>query len=151
MNTFFKKIISTNQSFGGLFARLALGIMIFPHGAQKLLGWYGGYGFSGTIEFFTEKMGIPWLFALAAIIAEFFGGVALILGLGTRVASALVGVTMSVAMVTVHLRHGFFMNWFGKQSGEGIEFFILAIGLAAALLVIGGGKWSIDSKISTNL
>lgn len=143
----FQKIIQTNSSYAPLIARLALGIMIFPHGAQKLLGWYGGYGFSGTMDFFTSQ-GMPYVIALLPILAEFFGALGLITGLLTRVAAFGVGFTMLVAAVTVHAQNGFFMNWFGQQKGEGIEFFILAVGLAISVIITGAGKFSVDSLLT---
>jgi putative oxidoreductase len=118
--------------------------MIFPHGAQKLLGWFGGYGFAGTMHFFTTDLRIPWIIALLVILVEFFGGLVLILGLWTRIAALLVGVNLMVAMFFGPLQNGFFMNWGGKQKGEGIEFFILVAGIVLALLIKGGGAWSVD-------
>lgn len=143
----FQKIIQTNSSYAPLISRLALGIMIFPHGAQKLLGWYGGYGFSGTMDFFTSQ-GMPYVIALLPILAEFFGALGLITGLLTRVAAFGVGFTMLVAAVTVHSQNGFFMNWYGQQKGEGIEFFILAVGLAISVIITGAGKFSVDSLLT---
>jgi putative oxidoreductase len=121
---------------------------MFPHGAQKLLGWFGGYGFSGTMGFFTGNMGIPWIFALAAILAESLGSIALILGLGTRIAAAAIATNMVVAVLMSHLHTGFFMNWFGNQKGEGFEYHLLALGLAGALMIAGGGKASVDLALS---
>jgi putative oxidoreductase len=135
---------SASSAFAPLFLRLALGIMIFPHGAQKLLGWFGGYGFSGTVQFLTGGMHIPWIFAVAAILIEFFGGIALILGLFTRLAAFLVGLELVIAAFMVHVRNGFFMNWGGQQKGEGFEFFILVAGIALALMLLGGGCCSLD-------
>lgn len=146
-NTFLSKILKTDGDVSATIARLALGVMILPHGLQKTLGWLGGYGFSGTMQFFTETMGIPWIFALAAILAESVGGFMLIVGLGTRLASALVGITLFVAALTSHVQHGFFMNWFGQQKGEGIEFFILALGLALIVILKGAGKFSVDRTL----
>jgi putative oxidoreductase len=122
--------------------------MIFPHGAQKLLGWFGGYGFSGTMQFLTSGMHIPWIFALFAILIEFFGGVALVLGIYTRVAALLVGLELLVAAWMVHLKNGFFMNWGGQQKGEGIEFFILVAGISLALVLKGGGACSVDHALT---
>ncbi|MGE4158351.1 MAG: DoxX family protein [Planctomycetota bacterium] len=142
------RILNTQESqWAPLFSRVALGIMIFPHGAQKLLGWFGGYGFEGTMNFFTQTMGIPTPLAFLAIVAEFFGGLGLITGALTRISALGVGFTMAVAAIQVHLHNGFFMNWMGKQQGEGIEFFILAVGLALSLLCSGGGRYSVDSKL----
>lgn len=146
-NSFVSKFLKTDNDLAATIARLALGVMILPHGLQKTLGWLGGYGFSGTMQFFTETMGIPWIFALAAILAESVGGLMLILGLGARLASALVGITLFVAALTSHVQHGFFMNWFGQQKGEGIEFFILALGLALIVILKGAGKFSVDRTL----
>tara|TARA_B110001454_G_scaffold16145_1_gene14522 strand:- start:17312 stop:17734 length:423 start_codon:yes stop_codon:yes gene_type:complete len=139
--------MKTNDSYGPLIARVALGVTMFPHGAQKLLGWYGGYGFTGTMDFFTSQ-GMPYVIALLPIIAEFFGALGLITGLLTRVAAFGVGFTMLVAALTVHAQHGFFMNWFGNQKGEGIEYFILAIGLSVSLMITGAGNLSADKALS---
>jgi putative oxidoreductase len=146
-NSFLSKLLKTDSDLAATIARLALGVMILPHGLQKTLGLLGGYGFSGTMQFFTETMGIPWIFAFAAILAESVGGLMLILGLGARLASALVGITLFVAALTSHVQHGFFMNWFGQQKGEGIEFFILALGLALIVILKGAGKFSVDRTL----
>lgn len=128
--------------------RLALGIVMFPHGAQKVFGWFGGYGFSGTMGFFTQQMGIPAFFAFLAILAEFAGSLGLITGLLTRVSAFGIAVVMIVA-TTVHMGNGFFMNWNGNQGGEGIEYHILALSMAVALLIRGGGAFSIDALLSS--
>jgi putative oxidoreductase len=119
--------------------------MILPHGAQKLLGWFGGYGYSGTIGFMTGTLHIPWIFALAAILIEFFAGIALILGLYTRAAALLVGLELLVGTVMLHLSNGFFMNWSGQQKGEGCEFFLLVAGIVIALVLSGGGAMAVDN------
>jgi putative oxidoreductase len=139
----FARLVATSDSLAPLFLRLALGLMILPHGLQKTLGWFGGYGFQGTMGYLTNTFGAPWILALLAILAESVGGLMLIAGLGTRLAAFGVGAVMLVA-ATQHWPHGFFMNWFGQQKGEGVEFFILALGIVAALLVSGGGKASAD-------
>lgn len=140
-------LLRTDSSPGLLVARLSLGLVILPHGLQKTVGWFGGYGFTGTMQFFTETMGIPWPLALAAVLAESIGALLLILGALTRVSALTIGVVMAVAMTTSHLQHGFFMNWFGNQAGEGFEYFLLAIGLAAALVLAGGGALSLDGLL----
>lgn len=145
----FQAILKTESNWTPVILRVALGVMMFPHGAQKLLGWFGGYGFSGTMNFFTDTMGIPWIFALLAIVAEFFGSIALITGVLTRVAAFGIGTTMLVAATVVHAPNGFFMNWSGQQGGEGFEFHILAIAMAVVLTIIGGGSWSVDKKLQT--
>ena len=144
MQTLFK----TDESWAGLILRVVLGGVIFAHGAQKLLGWYGGFGFEGTMGFFTQKMGLPWLVAFLVIIGESIGSLALIAGLLTRFTAASFIVIMLGAIMTVHLPQGFFMNWFGQQTGDGCEFHLLVIGMSLALLVVGGGKWSLDSVIA---
>lgn len=144
MKTFFK----TDDGWTGLVLRLTLGIVIFPHGAQKLLGWFGGFGFSGTMEFFTQKMGISWILAFLVIIAESFGALGLVAGFLTRLAAFGIACIMIGAIAMVHWPNGFFMNWFGKQAGEGFEYHLLALGIALALLVAGGGRYSVDGEIA---
>lgn len=138
----------TDGSVVPVLLRLALAVVIFPHGAQKLLGWFGGYGFTGTMGFFTGTMGIPWLLAFGVIMIEFFGSLLLLIGVGTRLAALGIGAVLTTAMFLVHVQNGFFMNWFGKQQGEGIEYFLLIIGVAIALFVSGGGRWSVDRAIT---
>lgn len=140
-------ILLTDARFSSLIARLALGAMILPHGLQKAFGAFGGYGFSGTMAYFTDTLGIPWILGLAAILAETVGGIALLVGFASRLSAAAVGITLAVAMLTVHAKNGFFMNWFGNQPGEGVEFFVLALALAAIVCVDGGGRFSLDRKV----
>ena len=141
-------VTKTNNSAAPLIARLTLGLVMFPHGAQKLLGWFGGYGFSGTMGFFTGTMHIPAAFAFLAIVAEFFGSLGLIFGVLSRVAAFGIAANMVVAVLMVHLPNGFFANWAGNQKGEGIEYHILALGLALLVMVYGAGKASVDGAIS---
>ena len=146
-----QRLLETDpKDFAALASRIALGVVIFPHGAQKLLGWFGGFGFTGTMGFFTETMVIPWIFGFAAIMAESICAALLILGFLGRINALLIGITMLVAMVTSHIQYGFFMNWFGNQKGEGIEFFLLTFGLAIALIINGSGAFSIDAKLSNS-
>ena len=146
-----KALFQTDDGWVGLILRLTLGLVMFPHGAQKLLGLFGGFGFDGTIGFFTQKMGMPWLIAFLIIIGEFFGSLGLLAGFLTRFSAASLAVIMLGAIVLVHLPVGFFMNWFGQQQGEGFEYHLLVIGIAAALLVTGGGKWSADRVIAEKI
>lgn len=146
-----KMLFGTDDGWSGLILRLTLGLVMWPHGAQKLLGWYGGFGFSGTMGFFTEQMHFPWIVAFLVIIGESFGSLALLAGFLTRFAAASIGVIMLGAISMVHWPHGFFMNWFGKQQGEGFEYHLLVIGISIALLITGGGKWSLDRLISDKL
>lgn len=143
-----KVFFQTNDDWTGLILRLTLGLVLFPHGAQKLLGWYGGFGFSGTMGFFTEAMHLPWIIGFLVIVGEFFGSLGLLAGLLTRFTAASLSVIMLGAVVTSHLPYGFFMNWFGKQPGEGYEYHLLAIGIGLALLATGGGRWSLDRAIA---
>lgn len=142
------RILGTDGSWSGLVLRIALGSVIWMHGAQKLLGIFGGYGFSGTMDFFTKTMGLPWIIALLVILGEFFGGIGLILGIGTRFFALYTGIILLFAMFLVHWENGFFMNWFGNQKGEGIEFFILFLSISVTLILNGGGKYSLDSFLS---
>ncbi len=143
-----KKLLETNDDITGFVLRVLLGVVMLPHGAQKLLGWFGGYGFSGTMGFFTGKLGIPAVFTFLVIMSEFFGSLALIAGAITRLAAFGAGCVMLGAILMVHLPNGFFMNWAGKQQGEGFEFHLLAIAIAVALMIIGGGRWSIDDLLT---
>ena len=143
----FKKLLQTPDDRAATVVRLVLGIVFFAHGAQKMLGWFGGYGFKGTMGFFTQAMHIPAVFAFLAIAAEFFGGLGLIIGLLTRVAAFGIAVNMLVAIFMVHLPNGFFMNWAGQQKGEGVEYHLLVLAMTAALMIRGGGAFSIDRAI----
>jgi len=146
-----KKLLQTENDYGGLIARLALGIVMFPHGAQKVLGWFGGYGFAGTMTFFTETIGIPYFVALLVVLAEFLGSIGLIVGALTRIAALGIGSVMVGAILLVHLPNGFFMNWGGNQAGEGFEYHLLALGLALLLILRGAGALSIDRIITRRL
>lgn len=146
-----KAMLQTDDGWAGLILRLTLGLVMLPHGAQKLLGLFGGFGFDGTIGFFTQKMGLPWILALLIIIGEFFGSLGLIAGFLTRFSAASLAVIMLGAITMVHLPFGFFMNWFGQQQGEGFEYHLLVIGIAATLLVTGAGKWSVDREIASRM
>ncbi len=143
-----KPLINTGDDVSSLVLRLALGAVMFPHGAQKMLGWFGGHGFAGTMHHFTENMGIPYVLALLVVLAEFFGSLGLIAGLLTRVAALGIACVMAGAIAMVHLKFGFFMNWFGNQQGEGFEYHILAIAMALALMIKGGGAASADRMLS---
>jgi putative oxidoreductase len=146
-----KRILSTNSAnVTALIARIVLGIAIFPHGAQKLLGWFGGYGFEGTMGFLTGTAGLPWIVALMVILVEFFGSLLLIFGFGTRLAAFAVIANFAGVVITSHAGNGFFMNWYSQAGkGEGLEYFILLFGLAVISLVAGGGMASVDAAIST--
>ena len=147
-----KRLMSTSNDVALTTLRLVLGVVYFAHGAQKMLGWFGGYGLHGTMGFFTH-MGMPAPVAFLVICTEFFGGLGLIVGLLTRIAALGIGVEMIGAIFMVHMANGFFMNWAGNQKGEGFEYHLLAIAMSAALLLRGAGAFSVDralSKSSTN-
>lgn len=146
-----KKILATNpDNITALIARIALGVVVFPHGAQKLLGWFGGYGFEGAMGFLTGSAGLPWIIALLVILIEVFGALFLITGFATRLAALGILVNFIGVVVTSHLNNGFFMNWYNQANkGEGLEYFILLFGLAIIALIEGGGKVSLDGAITT--
>src|SRR5947209_6215857 len=123
----FRKLIHTSDDRMLALMRVVLGLVFFAHGAQKVLGWFGGSGYSGTMSFFTQSLGLPPFLATLAILAEFLGGIALLVGLLSRIAGVAIAVEMVVAVFLVHLPNGFFMNWFGNQKGEGFEYHLLAI------------------------
>lgn len=147
LSSLFSSFVSTGESIAPFFLRVTLGVMMFPHGAQKLLGWFGGYGFKGSMGYFTGTVGAPWIVGLLVILGEFFGPLLLIAGFGTRFAAASLALIMFGAAWQLRA-NGFFMNWFGNQQGEGIELFLLAIGIAVTLVVTGGGKYSVDALLS---
>ena len=145
--TVLHRVIATEDRWTPTIARVALGLVMLPHGLQKTVGAFGGYGFSGTMGFFTETVGLPWIVALTVILAESLGALALIVGAGGRIAAAGIAAVMIGAIMTTHASFGFFMNWFGNQAGEGFEYHLLALGLAAVVLVAGSGKASIDALL----
>jgi putative oxidoreductase len=142
-----KRLMSTNNDVALTSLRVVLGMVFFAHGAQKMLGWFGGFGFHATIGAFTH-MGMPAPMALLIMCTEFFAGLGLLVGLLTRIASLGVAGLMIGAIFMVHLPNGFFMNWMGTQKGEGIEFHLLALAIAAALLLRGAGAFSLDRALS---
>jgi putative oxidoreductase len=141
-------IARTDGNVAGAVARLTLAVVMFPHGAQKLLGWFGGYGFEGTMGYLTGSVGLPALIALLVIVIEFFGPIALALGFLGRIAAVGVAAVMIGAVATSHLAFGFFMNWSGAQGGEGFEYHLLALALTAIVLVNGSGPLSLDRRIA---
>jgi len=145
-----RRLMKTDShDFALAILRLVLGIVFFAHGAQKVLGWFGGYGFTGTMGFFTHDMGIPAPFAFLAICAEFFGSLGLLVGFLSRIAAFGIFCNMLVAVAMVHRHVGFFMDWAGNQKGEGFEFHLLAMAIALAIMVAGAGALSIDGYLSS--
>lgn len=145
----FRKLIATDNDIATTILRLVVGVVFLAHGAQKMLGWFGGYGFSGTMGFFTGMMHIPAPFAFLAIAAEFFGGLGLIFGLLTRVAAFGISCNMVVAVAMVHHNFGLFMNWTGAQKGEGYEYHLLALAMMVFLMIRGAGAASVDRLLSS--
>jgi putative oxidoreductase len=139
--------VRTRDDYAALVMRLFLAVVFFPHGAQKVLGWFGGHGASATIQGFS-KMGLPPVVTVLVMAAEFGGSILLILGFLTRLAAIGIGALMVAAILMVHGKVGFFMNWAGNQKGEGFEYHLLAIAIAVALLIIGGGAFSVDRALS---
>jgi len=146
-----KKLFVTDDSWSQLVLRLTLGLVMLPHGAQKVFGWFGGSGFSATLASFTDHMHIPALLAILVILAESLGAVGLLLGLFCRVCAFGIFCNMLGAVLLVHRPNGFFMNWLGKQTGEGYEYHLLAIGIAVALIIRGAGRWSADRTLARQI
>jgi putative oxidoreductase len=142
------KLLKTTDDYALTLVRLVLGVVFFAHGAQKALGWFGGHGFSATMQFFTQKMGLPAPLAFLAIMAEFLGSLGLIFGALTRVAAFGIFCVMLVAVLMVHLSSGLFMNWSGSQKGEGFEYHLLAMALSAVLMLRGAGPLSVDHALT---
>ena len=143
-----RALMQTSDDRIPMLARLALGIVIFPHGAQKVLGWFGGPGIDGALGFYAS-LGVPAFFGWILMTTEFIGGIALIVGLLGRVAAAVIAVDMIVAVIQLHWTVGFFMDWNGQLQGEGFEFHILAVTLALIVIIRGSGAQSLDRAITT--
>ena len=142
-----KNLYYTSDNVAGLIARIFLGIVILPHGLQKTLGMFGGSGFTNTVDFFVST-GMPSIVAVLVIAGESLGAISLIVGFLARFSAAAISLIMLGAIFMVHGQHGFFMNWFGANEGEGFEYHILAIGLGLIVMVVGAGKASIDRMLS---
>ncbi len=145
-----QRFLQTDAALTSTFQRILVAAVMFPHGAQKLLGWFGGYGFEGTLGFFAS-LNIPSILGVLVILGESIGAVALALGLATRLTAFGISAAILGAMLLVHLPHGFFMNWFGNQKGEGIEFALLMLGLSLPLIVRGGGRYALDAWLLERL
>lgn len=143
----FQKLIRTDDDYSLTLLRLTLAVVMFPHGAQKVLGWFGGSGFSGTMEAMTG-LGLPSLVALLVILGEFLGPIGLAVGFLSRPAAAGLAIIMTGAIFFGHLEHGFFMNWYGQKEGEGFEYHLLVIGIAIALVIKGSGALSVDRRLT---
>jgi putative oxidoreductase len=143
-----KRLFATSNEGTLALLRIVLGVLFFAHGAQVTLGWFGGYGFHGTMQYFTQTMGIPAVFAFLAIMAQFLGGIGLIVGFLSRIAAFGIAADMVVAVIKVHMAYGLFMNWSGKQKGEGFEYHLLVIAITIVIMVKGAGALSIDRAMA---
>ncbi len=141
-------VLSAKDDWTGVVLRVMLGVVLAAHGAQKLLGLFGGYGFEGTMQFLTGTVGLPWLVGFGVILLESLGALLLIAGLGSRLLAGAMTLLFVGIIFTSHAQNGFFMNWFGNQPGEGIEYFLLAIGLSAGIVFNGSGRYSLDRLLT---
>ena len=146
-----QKLIQTHHDPVLAFQRWVLALVFFPHGAQKVFAWFGGYGFKSTLDYFNQKLQIPTPLATLAVLAESVGVLLLFTGFLSRLAAFGIFVNMVVALFLVHFSNGFFMNWSGQQAGEGFEYHLLAIGLAVVIMIRGGGAVSLDLSIQKYL
>jgi putative oxidoreductase len=146
-----ERLVATEADWGATIARVALGLIILPHGLQKTLGLFGGYGFDGTMGYLTGTIGLPWALAFVVVLAESAGALGLVLGALGRVAAAGIGAVMLGAVATVHWANGFFMNWAGTQAGEGFEYHLLALALVAIVVRGGSGAVSVDRVLASRL
>jgi putative oxidoreductase len=142
-----ESLISTPSDWSFTIARVVLGLIFFAHGAQKLLGWYGGPGLAKSMQTFTEHLHLPSALAFLVIAGEFLGGIGLVVGLLSRAAALFIALTMLGAIAMVHLRHGLFLNWFGNKKGHGIEYHLLAIALSLVVIIKGAGAFSLDRLV----
>lgn len=143
-------LVHTSDAVALAVLRIGLGVVMFVHGAQKLLGWFGGPGFSATVSSFSGQLGVPPPLGVLVILGEFFGALMLLTGFLTRIGAFAVAVIMIGAIFLVHMPHGFFMNWSGMQAGEGFEFHLLALAMCLALMLGGGGVGSVDRLIEVS-
>lgn len=146
-----ESLMTTPSDWSLAIIRVVLGLIFFAHGAQKMLGWYGGHGLAQSMQTFTEQLHLPSALAFLVIVGEFLGGIGLVIGLFSRPAALFIAFTMLGAIAMVHLRHGLFLNWFGNKKGHGIEYHLLAIALSLVVIVKGAGAFSLDRLIDQNI
>ncbi|GAB4252435.1 MAG: DoxX family protein [Ekhidna sp.] len=143
-----KKLVQTTHDTSMTVIRIILGVVIFGHGAQKLFGWFGGHGVSETISMWKQWFGMPSIITFLVILGESLGAIALIIGLFGRFMAASIGLIMLGAVFLVHLRWGFYMNWYSQpNTGEGFEYHLLVLAMVVAILIKGSGAYSIDQKL----
>ncbi|MBD0258701.1 MAG: DoxX family protein [Cytophagales bacterium] len=144
-------IVATTPNWAATGLRVTLGSVLFAHGAQSLLGWFGGFGFTSTMQYLTGVEGLPWLIGLLVISLQFFGSLLLLIGLGTRLMAFATFFLFVGMILTSHLDYGFFMNWSSTQKGEGFEYHLLVLGMCTALAVLGGGAFSVDRQLEKSI
>jgi putative oxidoreductase len=147
----FKKIIRTTDNYSFTFLRAALGMVLLAHGVQKAFGWFNGFGWNNSINYFTGTVGLPYTLAAFVILIETLGAVLLIVGFAGRINAALMAIVIAGAFFVDHVHNGFYMNWFGVQKGEGYEFDILFWVISIAIVINGSGKFSIDKWLTNKL
>ena len=147
-----RRFFETRHAAAPTLVRVALALLLFPHGAQHALGWFGGYGFAGTLGWMTGTLGFPAPAAALAITIELLAPLALLVGLGGR-AAALGLVGLMLGAISTHAGNGFFMNWFGALPAgqEGFEYHLVVIALAAVTVLEGSGALSLDARIAAVL
>lgn len=144
----FNFLFNSTAHYTGLIIRLTLALVILPHGTQMLLGWFGGNGFSSTMQYFTQVEQLPWIIGFMVILIQSFGSIFILLGAGSRIVAFGLVVLFVGIIITSHYEHGFFMNWYGTQKGEGYEYHLLVIGLSLALMASGSGNYSLDRLLA---
>ena len=138
-----KKILSTDNNYSWLLLRVTLGTIMLAHGVQKAFGWFGGFGWDNSINYF-KGVGLPAFLGASVILIETVGALLLIAGFAGRIIAGLMAIIMIGAFAIEHVPHGFYMNWFGNHKGEGFEFDILFWSIAIVLVINGSGKYSLD-------
>ena len=146
--SYIKNLIRTESNYSPFVMRTILGTVLFAHGAQNFLGWFGGQGFTSTMTYLTSSMELPYIVAALVILLQFFGSLFLITGALTRPVALAVAIMFIGMIVTVHVPFGFFMNWFGNQPGEGYEYHLLVLALSSAVLIDGAGIHSVDHMLT---
>jgi putative oxidoreductase len=142
-----KQLFNTNNDWTGLVLRLTTGLILFPHAMQHSTGWFNGYGFTGTMNWLTHSVHLPYFIGLLVIFIEVGGSICLVAGFACRIWALAVLVLMIGITLSVHVNNGFFMDWINTMNGEGYEYHLLFIGLCLAILLNGGGKFSVDNLL----
>jgi len=144
-----QKLFRTENNYSWTILRVTLGVVMLGHGLQKAFGWFGGYGWDGSIGYFTDVVGLPFVLGAFIILIESLGAFLLILGFAARINAILVGAVILGAFFVDHLPNGFYMNWFGNQNGEGFEFDLLFLAISSFIAINGSGALSIDRWIAS--